>query len=181
MTTASTARRLWAVAGVVASTAGLVACGADGTTPGQDEYAGRAQTQAPAGTGSPTTPGTADQGGGAPAPTGGPYADGQYSVTESYGIVDGVIEEDSIDVTLTLRGGLITQVSVTGSGLTDTSRDFIADFAEEIDGVVVGRSVEDAHVTALAGASKTSEAFNDAVDAIAEQARGSAASSTGSS
>jgi hypothetical protein len=35
--------------------------------------------------------------------------------------------------------------------------------------------VEDAHVTALAGASKTSAAFNDAVDAIAAQARSTSA------
>ena len=48
----------------------------------------------------------------------------------------------------------------------------------EIDAAVVGHSIEDAHVQALAGASKTSNAFNDAVDAIAAQSRASAAQST---
>lgn len=44
------------------------------------------------------------------------------------------------------------------------------DFVNEVNAQVVGHSVEDAHVTALAGASKTSEAFNEAIDAIAAQA-----------
>ena len=114
----------------------------------------------------------------APAPTvtGGPYADGQYAASESYGVVDGVIEEDSIDVTATLQGGVITDVSVTGHPLLTQSHDYMQGFVNEISGAVVGRSVEDAHVTALAGASKTSDAFNDAIDDIASQAARAAAS-----
>ncbi|PHP52322.1 FMN-binding protein [Actinomyces ruminis] len=161
------ARRALAAVGAVLATAGLAGCGGGEVTPAQDEYAGRAQTQNPtalATVGSDDTP-TASA-----TPTGGPYADGEYTVSESYGVVDGVVEEDSIDVTLALEGGYITDVSVTGHALTGTSKDYISGFVEEIAGAVVGRSIEDAHVTALAGASKTSTAFNDAVDAIAAQA-----------
>jgi|GEM_PF-6873548 len=106
-----------------------------------------------------------------------PAADGQYAASEKYGVVDGVIEEDSIDVTATLQGGVITDVSVTGHPLLTQSHDYMQGFVNEISGAVVGRSVEDAHVTALAGASKTSNAFNDAIDDIASQAARAAAAS----
>ena len=174
------ARRALAVGGVVlaaaCSTGVLTGCAAGKeVTPSNDEYAGRAQTANPAPAGGTTAPATTAP---APAPTvtGGPYADGQYAASESYGVVDGVIEEDSIDVTATLQGGVITDVSVTGHPLLTQSHDYMQGFVNEISGAVVGRSVEDAHVTALAGASKTSDAFNDAIDDIASQAARAAAS-----
>ena len=174
------ARRALAVGGVVlaaaCSTGVLTGCAAGKeVTPSNDEYAGRAQTAnpAPAGTAAPATTAPAP----APTVTGGPYADGQYAASESYGVVDGVIEEDSIDVTATLQGGVITDVSVTGHPLLTQSHDYMQGFVNEISGAVVGRSVEDAHVTALAGASKTSNAFNDAIDDIASQAARAAAAS----
>lgn len=175
------ARRALAVGGVVlaaaCSTGVLTGCAAGKeVTPSNDEYAGRAQTANPAPAGGTTAPATTAP---APAPTvtGGPYADGQYAASESYGVVDGVIEEDSIDVTATLQGGVITDVSVTGHPLLTQSHDYMQGFVNEISGAVVGRSVEDAHVTALAGASKTSDAFNDAIDDIASQAARAAAAS----
>ena len=179
-TTGPRARRALAVGGVVlaaaCSTGVLTGCAAGKeVTPSNDEYAGRAQTANPAPAGGTTAPATTAP---APAPTvtGGPYADGQYAASEKYGVVDGVIEEDSIDVTATLRDGVITEVSVTGHPLLTQSHDYMQGFVNEISGAVVGRSVEDAHVTALAGASKTSDAFNDAIDDIASQAARAAAS-----
>ena len=172
-------RRALAVGGVVlaaaCSTGVLPGCAAGKeVTPSNDEYAGRAQTAnpAPAGTTAPATTAPAP----APTVTGGPYADGQYTASGSYGVIDGVVEEDSIDVTATLRDGVITEVSVTGHPLLTQSHDYMQGFVNEISGAVVGRSVEDAHVTALAGASKTSDAFNDAIDDIASQAARAAAS-----
>ena len=164
-------RRSVAAAGAALAVVGLAACGGRGATPGSDEYAGRAQTANPTRSAAPASEAAAA----AASPTGGPYADGTYTQSESYGVVDGVIEEDSIDVTATLRDGVITEVSVTGHPLLTQSHDYMQGFVNEISGAVVGRSVEDAHVTALAGASKTSAAYNDAVDAIAVEARTAAA------
>ncbi|MDO4899124.1 FMN-binding protein [Actinomyces sp.] len=160
------ARRALAAAGAVLAVSPLAGCGGGEAVPAQDDYAGRAQTH------NPTALATASVEApvGSATPTGGPYADGEYTASESYGVVDGVVEEDSIDVTVSLKGGFITDVSVTGHALTGTSKNYIAGFVEEIGDAVVGRSIEDAHVTALAGASKTSAAFNEAVDAIAAQA-----------
>ena len=136
-------------------------------SPSQGDYAGRAQTAGPAG--SSTGPASAS----APvaSPTAGPYADGTFSASEAYGPVDDLIEDDSLDVSLTLSDGAITDVKVTGHAATGTSKKHIQDFVDAISEAVVGRSIEDAHVQALAGASKTSNAFNDAVDTIAQQSR----------
>lgn len=167
---APVAHRSVAAAGAVLAAVGLAACGGD-ASPGNDEYAGRAQTANPTRSAAPASEAAAA----AASPTGGPYADGTYTQSESYGVVDGIIEEDSIDVSLTLESGYITGVSITGHPFASRSDEYINDFSQEIDGAVVGRSVEDAHVTALAGASKTSAAYNDAVDAIAVEARTAAA------
>ena len=166
---APVARRSVAAAGAVLTVAGLAACGGQ-AKPGNDEYAGRAQTANPAHSATAAGGATA-----AASPTSGPYADGTYTATQSYGVLDDVIEEDSIDVALTLESGYITDVTVTGHPFASRSREYIDSFSQEISGAVVGHSVEDAHVIALAGASKTSAAFNDAVDAIATQARSAAA------
>ena len=166
---APVARRSVAAAGSVLAVAGLAACGGQ-AKPGNDEYAGRAQTANPAHSATAAGGATA-----AASPTSGPYADGTYTATQSYGVLDDVIEEDSIDVALTLESGYITGVTITGHPFASRSREYIDGFSQEISGAVVGHSVEDAHVTALAGASKTSAAFNEAVDAIATQARSAAA------
>lgn len=102
----------------------------------------------------------------------GPYTDGSYQDAQTYKGVDELPSDDSIDVSVTLSGGAITDVTVTGHAASDTSEDYIQRFSSKIKGAVVGKSIEQAHVTALAGASKTSAAFNSAIDSIAEQARG---------
>ena len=172
---APVAHRSVAAAGAVLAAVGLAACGGD-ASPGNDEYAGRAQTANP--THSATATGDGATVTAAASPTGGPYADGTYTVSQSYGVLDDVIEEDSIDVALTLESGYITEVTITGHPFASRSREYIDGFSQEISGAVVGHSVEDAHVTALAGASKTSAAYNEAVDAIATQARSAAATAT---
>ncbi|MCL3776693.1 MULTISPECIES: FMN-binding protein [unclassified Actinomyces] len=165
-TTGATAGALLAAGTLLAG----CAAGEEVTIAG-DEYAGRAQTHeaaAPA-----RTPSRAPE---APAaPTGGPYADGEYTSTQTYGVLDDLLEQDSIDVTVTLADGVVTEVEVVGHPFAERSKDYMQDFVNEVAGEVVGRSVEQAHVTALAGASKTSDAFNEAIDAIAAQAAGAAA------
>ena len=158
-------RRPAAFAGILITTASLASC-AGGEAPSSDEYAGRPQTQAP-GTQEPAASATpSDCCDHTTAP---PSA--SYTASESYGPVDDLVEEDSIDVTVTLSGGVITDMNVTGHPLTSVSRDYMKGFVAQIEGAVTGRSLADAHVTALAGASKTSKAFNRAIDAIASQAQ----------
>ncbi len=167
---AGAARRALSLTGAAMAALSLAACGGNDTAPGQGEYAGRAQGagQGPmARTGAPTSASAPPA-----SPTAGPYADGSYRDTQAYRGVDELPADESIDVSVTLSDGAITDVTVTGHAGNATSENFIRGFTSRIKGAVVGKSIEQAHVTALAGASKTSAAFNAAIDAIAEQARG---------
>lgn len=147
----------------------LVGCASgEEVTINGDEYAGRAQTAEPGA--STTASAQASTRGPAAAPTGGPYADGRYTSSQTYGVVDDLLEQDSIDVTVTLTDGIVTDLEVVGHPFAERSKEYMQDFVNEVNAQVVGHSVEDAHVTALAGASKTSDAFNEAIDAIAAQA-----------
>lgn len=166
--------RALAAVGAATMVLGLGACSSQEVTPGDGEYAGRPQSAAPSAQATSHSSQAQEQV--SPAqPTAGPYQDGTYQVSEAYGPVDDLVEEDSIDVTITLSQSVVTDVEVVGHALTDTSEEHLQRFVNEIDGAVVGRGIEEAHVQALAGASKTSQAFNDAVDAIAQQARQAAA------
>ncbi|WP_080463172.1 FMN-binding protein [Actinomyces gaoshouyii] len=167
---AGAARRALALTGTVMAALSLAACGGSDAAPGQGEHAGRAQ-----GPGQGTTPrGEAPASASAPpaSPTAGPYADGAYRDTQTYKGADSLPTDESIDVSVILSDGAITDVTIIGHAANATSENFIRGFTSKIKGEVVGRSIEQAHVTALAGASRTSAAFNAAIDAIAEQARG---------
>lgn len=160
-------RKALSLTGAAMAALSLAACGGSDAAPGQGEYAGRAQ-----GAGQGPTPWTEapSSPAGPASPTAGPYTDGSYQDTQTYKGVDELPSDDSIDVSVTLSGGAITDVTVTGHAASDTSEDYIQRFSSKIKGAVVGKSIEQAHVTALAGASKTSAAFNSAIDSIAEQA-----------
>ena len=130
---APVAHRSVAAAGAVLAAVGLAACGGD-ASPGNDEYAGRAQTANP--THSATATGDGATVTAAASPTGGPYADGTYTASQSYGVLDDVVEEDSIDVGLTLESGYITGVTITGHPFASRSQEYIDSFSQEINGAV---------------------------------------------
>jgi len=157
--------------GAALAGSGLVACSGD-AVPADDPYAGREATATAGPSGDPAYwAGDAGEepGAGRDGITG-PYADGTYSATERYG----PIGEDSVAVTLTLDDGVVTDVAVVGDALLPRSADYQSAFVEVVEGAVVGRDVDDAHVDVLAGASKTSATFNRAVDAVREQAAAAA-------
>lgn len=171
------ARRAGAVLGAALAGSGLVACSGD-PVPADDQYAGREATATAAPSGDPAywAGDAGEEPGASPDGITGPYADGTYSATERYG----PINEDSVAVTLTLADGIVTDVAVVGDALLPQSADYQSAFVEVIEGVVVGRDVDDAHVDVLAGASKTSATFNRALDVIREQAAAGAAQESAS-
>ncbi len=91
------------------------------------------------------------------------YADGTYNATASY-VTPGGIE--SIDVTVTISGGVITDSLLAGSGKTDHAERHQADFAAGYKSMVVGKNVDDVQLSRVSGASLTSNAFNNALDEI---------------
>lgn len=98
----------------------------------------------------------------------GAYADGDYEAEGSYGNPSGVSE---VKVELALAGGKITDITVTPEADNGTSRMHQQDFAGGIADVVVGKSIDELNVTKVAGSSLTSEGFNQAIDAIKDEAQ----------
>jgi uncharacterized protein with FMN-binding domain len=115
----------------------------------------------PAGTG--TGPGN----GSTQSSTSGPYQDGRYEATGSYQSPNGT---ETIDVSLTLEGNIITDVEVTTHPTSPNTERFQGEFAAGIAGVIVGKNIDEISVSKVAGSSLTSGGFNRAIDEIKAEA-----------
>ena len=107
---------------------------------------------------------------GSPAPvsnTSG-YKDGTYKATSSYYVPHG---REDIQVSLTLQNGIVTASSIRNSENDFDSAGYQEDFAAEYKQYVVGRKIDGLRLSYIAGASDTTQGFNDAVSRIASQAR----------
>ena len=165
-----------AVALTAAGLALLSACGEPRAIPMNDEYAGDSG-ESSAGTGSsdagtdtsnatnPTAKSTHSQPTSDKQDTGN-YADGDYKVQGVYG----PIGEDTIDVTITVKSGTVEHVDIVGHPFTTISKGHQTDFANAINGVVDGKPLKDLKIDTVAGASWTSDAFNEALKVAREQA-----------
>lgn len=96
------------------------------------------------------------------APT---YKDGTYSAVGTYGGLP-----SHLTVTVNLQQGLISHVEVKTHATDPTSLDYQRNFAAAVPAVVEGKSLKDAKVGKLAGASGCPIGFNDALDQIRKQA-----------
>lgn len=94
------------------------------------------------------------------------YADGVYTATGQYGGAPSFIT-----ATVTLKGGVITAVSIKTHATVPTSLDFQRRFAAAVPAVVVGKPIDTLRVGKLAGSSGTPQGFNAALDQIRAQAR----------
>jgi len=96
-----------------------------------------------------------------------PYTDGTYSATGSYDSPNGT---ESLDVTLTLEGDIVTDVEVVGNGDNPDSKRYQAEFIGGIADVVVGKDIDELTVDRVAGSSLSSTGFKAAVADIKTQA-----------
>ena len=160
------------VALTAAGLALLSACGEPKAVPMNDEFAGDSgeSSAAPtAGTDSNATNPTAQSTHSNPTSSKqdtGNYVDGDYKVQGVYG----PIGEDTIDVTVTVKSGNVDNVNVVGHPFTTISKNHQNDFAEAINGVVDGKPLKDLKVDTVAGASWTSDAFNEALKVVRQEA-----------
>ncbi|WP_454151344.1 hypothetical protein [Microbacterium lacticum] len=120
---------------------------------------------------SPTTPSTtpsatASETAAAPATT---YVDGTYTADGTY--VDGGGVAETVTVTISLAGDVVTAVDVTGDAASPQSRQYQQAFIGGIAGEVVGKDIDDLSVSRVAGSSLTSGGFNDALETIKADAR----------
>jgi uncharacterized protein with FMN-binding domain len=95
------------------------------------------------------------------------YADGTYTAEGSYATPESV---ETIVVTVTLQGDIITDVEVAGDPQKRESEEYQGRFIGGIADVVVGQNIDEISVSRVAGSSLTSGGFNEAIDAIKSEA-----------
>ncbi|GAA1963872.1 hypothetical protein [Microbacterium aquimaris] len=102
--------------------------------------------------------GTADSGGGSPS-----HADGSYTAEGSYATPESV---ETVTVTVTLEGDIVTAVEVVGEPTNAESQRYQAEFIGGIAAEVVGKDIDEVSVSRVAGSSLTSGGFRQALDQI---------------
>jgi len=111
----------------------------------------------------PTTPAAGEAGSGGASE----YADGTYTADGHYISPGG---PTSVTVTVTLEDGIITDVEVIGHSTDRDGQNFQSRFIGGIAQEVVGLPIDELDVSHVAGSSLTSGGFNQAIEAIMEQA-----------
>ncbi|WZH35884.1 MAG: hypothetical protein PIR02_14055 [Microbacterium enclense] len=147
---------LLGVAGIVT----LAGCSGGATT---DAAAPAESASAPAATSAPSS--TTATGGSSASGT---YKDGTYEATGQYATPESV---ETVDVTLTVAGDTVTDVTVTGDPQAAESRRYQSEFIGGIKDEVVGKKLDEISVSKVAGSSLTSGGFNKAVDTIKTEAK----------
>ncbi|MFZ1250074.1 MAG: hypothetical protein WAR37_01325 [Candidatus Microsaccharimonas sp.] len=96
------------------------------------------------------------------------YKDGTYSATGSYVSPGG---RESIDLTVTIKDGVITDTSVVKNATDRDAEEYQTLFANNYKDLVIGKSVNEVSLTRVAGSSLTTNGFNDALDQIKNDAK----------
>jgi cytoskeletal protein RodZ len=96
------------------------------------------------------------------------YKDGSYSVTTEYYVPHGT---ESITVNLTLSSGTVTDVSIVNSENDHDSAEFQADFTVSYKSYVVGKKISGLQLSNVAGASDTTDGFNEALTKLEADAQ----------
>lgn len=146
-----TRRNTGAALAGIAVIGGLAACSADGA---DAEAAGEAGT---------TEESAASGGSSADAA----YADGEYTAEGEYTTPGG---QESVTVTVTLEGDVVTALQVDGSGGSPNTQRYQGEFIDNIEAEVVGKDIDDLDVSKVAGSSLTSGGFNSAIETIRSDA-----------
>ena len=95
------------------------------------------------------------------------YKDGTYTATGSYLSPGG---QESVDVEVTLKGGVIESATVTPHPASTTSTQYQGEFVSNFKPLVVGKSIDDVKLSRVAGSSLTSGGFNEAIEKIKDDA-----------
>lgn len=93
----------------------------------------------------------------------GDYTDGTYTESGDYTAPSGT---ETVEVTITLAGGVITDVSVVGEATDPTAQNRQGQFIAGIADIVVGENIDDIEVAKVGGSSLTSAGFNLAIEEI---------------
>lgn len=89
----------------------------------------------------------------------GTYGDGTYTVSGQYG----EHSASTLDVSVTVGAGKVTAVEVKPTTSSAISKKYGDDFVKAVPGEVVGKDLKDLKLSVVAGASWTTDAFNQAL------------------
>jgi hypothetical protein len=95
------------------------------------------------------------------------YKDGTYSAAGSYRTPETL---ENINVTLTVKDGVVTDSSVQQTPQDRESVQYQADFKNNYKNFVIGKKLSDINLSRVSGSSLTSSGFNTAVDKIKSEA-----------
>jgi len=98
------------------------------------------------------------------------YKDGTYTATGSYQSPAG---EQSIDVSVTLQNGVVTDSNVTSKATDDEAHDYQEAFISGYKQYVSGKKIDSISISRVSGSSLTSTGFNNALKQIESQAKSS--------
>ncbi len=155
---ARAALAVFAGAGIITALAGC------STTPAAQTGSGT--TEASTGTSSAAPSSSAATGSGSSSSGG--YKDGTYKAEGSYQSPGGA---ESVGVSITLQGDVVTAVTVTPEAKSGNSKQYQTAFASGISGEVVGKKIDDLKVSKVSGSSLTSGGFNQALETIKGEAK----------
>lgn len=96
------------------------------------------------------------------------YADGEYEAEGMYTSPGGA---ESIDVTLTLKGGIVEDAEVVSNATRPISKQMQASFIGGFKEQVVGKRIDEINLTKVSASSLTPKGFNDAIEKIKAQAQ----------
>jgi uncharacterized protein with FMN-binding domain len=96
------------------------------------------------------------------------YKDGTYTAQGSYTSPGG---NEEISVTITISGGKVANSSATPKAASAESHEYQQDFVDNYKAQVTGKSISGLRLSHVAGSSLTSMGFNEALDAIRNQAQ----------
>jgi uncharacterized protein with FMN-binding domain len=94
--------------------------------------------------------------------------DGSYRASGGYQSPNG---PETIEVSITISRGVIESVEVIPQATNSTSKRYQGDFGGGLAAEVVGKSLEEADVTRVAGSSLTSGGFAEALQTIRQDAK----------
>lgn len=96
------------------------------------------------------------------------FKDGTYTAEGDYVSPNG---PETISVTLSLKGGVVTDAQVAGGAQFGRSKMMQGMFIDNYKPFVIGKSITDINLTKVSGSSLTPKGFNDAVSKIEAQAQ----------
>jgi uncharacterized protein with FMN-binding domain len=97
------------------------------------------------------------------------YNDGTYQAQGGYQSPNG---PETIELTITLAGNVITDITVNPGASNATSQRYQGQFAGGVAAETVGKSLDELQVSRVSGSSLTSGGFTQALESIKADARG---------